>query len=120
MAKLKLSAVRRELEVEIETAEGVVEDFILRETDGKGRDAYLNNLGTRMKTTANGKPAGLKNFTGLQSNLLAMCLFKKGEDKPVKEDFIQSLPSSTVKFLYEEAQKLCGIGDGAEEDAKND
>lgn len=91
---------------QIETAEGVAVDHELREMAASARDEYLNSLGDRVRIDKDGRPIGVKNFKGMQSDLLVRCLFLKGEDKPIPASAIQSWPSSVVAELYKEAQTL--------------
>jgi hypothetical protein len=93
-------------------------DYTLKEIDGTQRDAYLNDMASRMKFE-DGKPAGIKNFTGLQSKLLSMCLFDP-DGKPVPQAVINKWPSSLQAALFDEARKLSGLDKEAGEEAKND
>jgi hypothetical protein len=79
--------------------------YELREMSANARDKYLDQLGERMKVDAEGKVAGVRKFEGLQSALLAVCLYD-AEGALVKKEAIQSWPSTTVSSLFEEAQKI--------------
>ena len=108
------------LEVEV-TIGG--EKYILVELNGKGRDAYLNGLSNRMRTTPTGQPSGIKNFDGLHADLISRCLFKIGEDggrTQVKPETIQGWPARVAAGLFDRAKEISGLGEDAEEKAKND
>lgn len=111
--------------------------FVLREFDGKARDKYMNGLVGVVKTGPDKKPTGIKNFDGLQANLVVACMFEatrtgQGTDespfvytkaeptKGVKKEWVQSLPASVGGAIFEACQGLCGLGDDAEKDAKED
>lgn len=94
------------------------EKYVLVELDGALRDKFLNNLGGRLRTGTGGQPAGLKNFDGLQADLVAKSLFKlvNGEHEPVKEDTIQRWPGRVIAALFKEARTLSALNLGKEDD----
>lgn len=93
--------------------------YILREFPGAERDAWLNALTSRVRTLPNGKQGGIKNFTGMQADLISRCLFDE-ENKLVSVNTIQKWPASVQIAIHEMCQKLCGLDDAAEGEAKND
>lgn len=112
-----------ELELKEQQVELDGDLFTIFELTGKQRDEYLNSVSQRVNYV-NGKAAGMKNLTGLQSSLIALCL-KDEAGKSVKETDIQQYPSSVQTKLFEIAQELSGLGkeedpEKAEEEAKND
>lgn len=122
LAPMEFTLTRKEVPVKLKhPTTGQVTDYILRELDGEGRDAYLNNLGSRMRhNPKDGTPQGVKNFTGLQSSLVSKCLFTKEGDKPVPETEVQKFPASVQSALFERAKEISGLDDDAEEEAGND
>ncbi len=94
------------------------EKYTLIEMTGKQRDAFLDDIGGRMKFIA-GKSAGMKNYDGLQAFLVALCLIDKKGDN-VKKEVIQSYPSSVQTKLFKAAQELNGLDDESAEQVKND
>jgi hypothetical protein len=86
-------------------ADGKEISYELREMSASVRDKYLDQLGERMKLDAEGKVAGVKKFDGLQTALLASCLYN-AEGQLVKKEEIQSWPSGTVSALFNEAQQI--------------
>lgn len=114
MSELKFSLRLKEMSVSIDD-----KPHVLRELSGKQRDAYLNEIGPRMKFNVEGKTEGLTNYDGLQSGLLALCLYDEG-GVLVKEKVLQEWPASVLSDLFDAAQKLSGLDKGAEKKAKND
>ena len=100
------------------------EEYMLFELDGKGRDKYLNNVGGRVRTDKEGKPAGVKNFDGLEASLIAASLKRKenGEWVDVPAATIQSWPARVVSGLFKAAKELSALGEeeGEEGDEGND
>ncbi len=99
--------------------DGTLYEYTLEEAMGSDRDGYLNNLGARMKLDSEGKPAGIKNFDGLQANLLCR-LIRDRERKLVSEAIIQSWPSRIQSKLFKKAKEISGLDDQAEPNAKKD
>lgn len=120
MESLKFSVVRKEVPVELQTAEGAVRNCVLLEMSGKGRDEYLNLMNKRMKFDAAGQPVRLSSFEGIQAALLARCLMDVDADEFLKEEEIQTFPASVINRLFEAAQELNGLDIQAKEEAKND
>ncbi len=118
MNELKFSTVLKEVPVKITGPDGKEKDYTLRELTGKLRDLFLNDMGARVKLTA-GVVESISNFVGLQSGLLALCLFNEN-DKPVPADEIESYPATVVAKLFEVAQELSGLDEGAPKSAKNE
>lgn len=114
MKELKFSLTLKEVTVSLDD-----ESYVLRELSGKQRDMYLNEIGPRMKFNAEGKTEGLTNYEGLQSGLLALCLYDK-DGELVAEKVLQGWPASVLSDLFDAAQELSGLDKGAETKAKND
>lgn len=94
------------------------EAYKLVEMGGKGRGAYLNSVGKRMKFV-NGKVCGMHRYDGMQADLLVMCLH--GPDgKLVSRAVIEEYPSSVQAKLFKAAQKLNGLDEESAKEAKND
>lgn len=108
-APLSFDLTRKTLEVTIDN-----EEYELVEFDGVERDKYLNSVGKRLKTEVGGGQT-VKNFDGLQAELVSASLFKIDKVSrariavPVKT--IQSWPARVSATLFEEARKLSGLGD---------
>lgn len=102
---------------------GQVSTYVLVELDGTQRDAYLNAVAARMRTNAQGQPAGVKNFTGLQADLLSRSLFSQASDgsrKPVDAATIQKWPARVQAALHKKAKALSALDDEADAKAGND
>lgn len=123
--------------------------YMVVETDGNEQDAYLDNLGQRMRYQR-GHQAGLKSFKGMQSHLLHLCLRTvqvdaNGLPKDAQgngltpediaagrvpdmgdhpsEKVVQSWPSSVRSALFDKCQEICGLedeGDEEDEEGGND
>ncbi len=101
--------------------------YVLVELTGKQRDDHLTNVSSRMRYTDDGKPQGMKNFTDLQSGLIAQSLHVANEDgsagAAVPITTIQAWPARVQEQLAAAVQKLSGLDKDAnavKEAAKND
>lgn len=92
--------------------------YVLREMTGFLKGKYNAQMGAKMNIEE-GKIKGITNFEGLQTSLLALCLYD-ASDVLVPIEVIQEYPDSVVSALYVEAQKLNGIGAGSDVELKND
>ncbi len=117
LQNLDFSLVRREIPVRMTMAEGAGPvTYKLVGMDSEDRDRFLNNLAGRMRTDGTGKPSGIKNFMGLQSFLISMCLQdEKGEF--VAEDVIQTYPADVQTRIFEACQEMNGLNLDEEEKA---
>lgn len=123
MELLKLNLRTATQSVVLIAPDGKPQDYELYEMTGTERDAYLETLGKRMARDKDGKVTGISNYKGLQADLVSRCLYKKGEDKPVPADIVQSWPASALSALFTAAQKLNQIGETEkqmEEASKNE
>lgn len=87
------------------------EVYTLRELAGTGRGKYLTGIASRLVINPDtGKPVSMKNFDGLETSLLRLCLY--GPDGSlVPEDIMQKWPSSVLAKLFEMALELAGLGE---------
>ncbi len=109
MESIQLKLVTNHIPVVLQSPDGTEESYELREMTAAGRDSYLTKLGERTRLNTEGKPVGLKNFDGVQAELLALCFYNsKGERVSMK--LIQTWPAAAVTTLYKAAQKLNHIG----------
>lgn len=117
---LEFDLTLNEYPVKLKDKDGNVKEYILREMDGKARDAYLTNMSGRMTVKADGKTT-VSNFNGLQASLITRCLFDK-EGKQVPDTEIQSWPSRVQTLIHKECQEICGLNldEEDEEAVKND
>ncbi len=119
METLKFSVKLKSVPVIIEDNADVEHKFTMKELTGKERAVYLGEMGSKMTFDDAGKPTGLSSFEGLQSGLLALCLFDENE-KPVEKDVLESYPAGVLSSLFAAAQELSGLTAAAQEQAKND
>lgn len=108
--ELKFNLKRNDVPVTIEGGDGVL-NLRLVEMSAAMRDQYLDTIQVRMGYSADGKPAGIRKFDGMQSDLLTRCLLKE-DGKPVTKQEVQNWPASLVNQLFTEAQKLNHLSDG--------
>ena len=89
--------------------------WYMLESDGNERDGYMNFTQTRMAKDSDGETT-VKNFAGLQAQLIQSVLYSEADSsKPTLEE-IQSWPSSTQKTLHDWAQQLCALVNNEDED----
>ncbi len=105
-------------EFQIRGAGGVIEDYYMLELLGDEREAYMNSIIGKFEITANGR-SKVKNFTGIQSGLLARCVYDR-DNVLVREKLISKWPSKLQSDLYIKAQQMSGMDETAAEKAKND
>jgi len=102
--------------------------YILRELDGRQKGKYLNKMGGRIVLNAKGEVASFKDYAGLESTLLSLCLYDS-ENKLVPATVMdgteeeQGWPSTMLTGLFDAAQDLSGLNEEArkkqEAEAKN-
>jgi hypothetical protein len=109
----------REERLVLEEPDGTEREYVLREFAGQIRDQYLNTMATKIRTGQDGKPSGMKDFSGLATDLLALCLFY-ADGTLVPRTKIQSFPSSVQMELFKLTQDICGLTAAAKEEAKNE
>jgi len=116
---MQFSLKRKEIPIQLENEEGEIVDYKITELTGKQRDSFLNLMSSRTKYAADGTPAGIKNFDGLQASLLALCL-TNSEGKKATVAELAEYPASVVNELYKAAQKLNALDEQGQEEAKNE
>jgi len=114
---MKFRGYLKRIDVEIEKEDGQVTKMVLMELNGDQRGDYLNSMSERMNIGPDGKPTGVPDFKGLESNLLSKCLVDEN-GKPVTVEFVQALPASTIQGLFEAASDLSGLTETAAEEVK--
>lgn len=123
MKELSFVLKLKEVSVRITDLDGQEHAFVLQELNGRDRDVYLDQMGDRMKWNVAGKTSGLKNYKGIQTGLLALCLYDENGDL-VKKEALQGYPSSALSDMYDAATELSALDKGEEknkdEKAKND
>src|SRR5262245_53402741 len=108
MDPLKFETKFKSVPVTIAGSDGKEQQYELRELSGDARDEYVQDTGNRVRFGADGKPAGLKDFKGMQAKLISMSLFDaQGKNVPAKE--INNWPATIVSALYKECQKISAL-----------
>lgn len=106
---------KEEIEVSLKTkGSATPRECVLREMDGFERDKYLNSQRSKVDRDQN-----LKDFTDVQTSLVAQCLYEKGTDTLIPIQEIREFPTKTLAKLYDICMTLNGLDAKAEAAAKN-
>lgn len=97
------------LPVELEDADGKISKFELREMKQSARERYLDSVRARGTSDDKGVFA-LKKLEGLHADLLCLCLYHGDSAKLISREFADDLPVEVSTQLYQEAQKINGLG----------
>lgn len=108
---IRLPLKRKVLKFELEDAEGKVNEVVVNELTGLERDTYLS-LVTSKTIFVDGKPQGMRDLKGLRSALLSACLTINAI--AVTSATIDAWPTTTVEALFDAAQELSGLSEGAQ------
>lgn len=82
-----------------------IEDWELCEMVSSQRDLYMDRVGERAKTNDQGEIVGIKKYEGMYSDLLTLCVRRKGGALVTKEE-AQKWPASLSSKLYGQARNL--------------
>lgn len=118
LASEKFSLRLEEYEIPIEDKDGKVTIYKLRELDGEQRSDYINFQASKAKYGADGKVTGIKDFKGIETKIVSMCLYDP-DGKLVTEAFLNKVPGRLIKKLSALALRISGLDEKAEERAKN-
>jgi hypothetical protein len=118
--KRRLRLTLQQEEIEIEEKDGSVDELIIRELTGKERDTYLNTMVPRMAKDAKGKPTGVRDFKGMQLDLIVMSTTRKSTGKLVTAAEVTDWPSTTQTEVYKIASRLSALDDKAVQREKKD
>ena len=105
---VRISVLRKSQPVELGVAVGDVVRYAVKEMTGAQRDEYFNKTAQRTTRDANGEVIGMKDYKGLYSNLLSLCLYD-ADGKPIPESKIQEWPDTAQKVLFDIATDLNGL-----------
>ena len=105
---LKVSVLRKSQPVMLEVAEGEEVKIFVKEMTGAQRDEYFNKMASQTVRDANGEVTGMKDFKGLYSKLLSLCVYD-ANSKPMSEKDLQDWPDSAQKALFEVARDINGL-----------
>lgn len=104
----KFSTKRKSQIIPIEGEDGVERNYMLVELNGTGRDAYLNTLNKRIRIEGKEQTTHIREFTGMCSDLLSMCLLGP-DSRPVPAAEINDWPASMQMELFKMAQEMSGL-----------
>ena len=104
-----------EIPVVMVTEDGTERDYIIREMVGHVRDAYLTKMSGKFEFNGKGDVTKIKNFDGLQANLLAKCLHDD-DGKLVPLGTVQGFPATAQAQMFKAAQTLNGLDEETKKD----
>lgn len=117
--KIRVTRIRKKLEVTITDENGTDHDFWLLEMVGSQRDHYLSGQATKLKFNDKGQPVGVTDVNGSQTGLIAKCLYKDEKGKePVPEKEIVQFPGEAIDTLFVACRKLNALDKKSEEEEK--
>lgn len=101
-----------------------VTKYVIVELPGSLRDDHMETMRSKMELK-DGKVSGIKSFKGINTSLLARCIYKIEDDGTrvlVTEKVIQTWPAKTLDRLHEIASSVSGLDkeDKEDEKSKND
>lgn len=106
MTPLSFNLIANAVPVVLQQGDIIIEAD-LKEMDSLSRDRYLDKLRNRLALDAEGKPTGnVGKIEGMQTELLVMCLFKKGSTETFSQEEIQAWPATVVQGLFKAAQEI--------------
>lgn len=120
LAPISLTTKREHIPVTISDGDGKETEYYLQEMDGTQRDSYISLMSKKVSVGVDGKVSGVRDFSGLQSQLIIRSLVHKETGKFVEEKLVNSWRASLQNILFERASRLNGLDKDAEDDAKND
>lgn len=124
MAKKTFELKFDTVDIEIRNPDtGKSEEFVLRSFDGHARDAYLDDLNTRIEgSIGDGSQPRIRSLKDLRANLISQCLFRKQNNEliPVTVEEIQKWPDQLIEDLNSECVSLCKLNKEALEESKKD
>lgn len=103
-----LTLKRKQKDVPMESQDGSVVVYTLRELTGRQRDEYHQATAKRMKYDAKGSPAGVKDFVGMQADLITLCLYDP-QGRLVTPEDVSGWPATTQAALFDMAQEINGL-----------
>lgn len=111
---VEITLDREEVEVTLKSGQSE-RKCALREMDGFERDKYLNEQRTKLDKASQ----SLKDYTDVQTSLIAMCLIDKSTGDKLTVQEIRQFPSRQQAKLYDLCMEINGLNVNAEEAAKN-
>ena len=103
-----------EIPVKIQSIDGIVTDYVIREATGAIAGTYRDAQLACARFETKGQPASVKGLSEVEPLLVSLCLFDS-ENKNVLKTTVKSWPSRVQKALFEKIKKISEL-DEAEED----
>jgi hypothetical protein len=117
--KLSFSLNQNTIKVDITDRDGITHECELRELPGNDRDAWMNFRQSRIRAVGKDS-AEIKDWKGLQSNLVYRSLFKVSDDSQFPEKDIEKWPAGVLDGLFRAALDLSGLNETGEDEEGND
>lgn len=117
---LDIDCFRQSRKVRLKLEDGTSAVYVLREMTTPDKERWMEEMTGRMQVGADGKPARITRYSGLQASLISKCLFTE-DDKPVGLEFImRNIHSVAQDKVYKLCEELNAISVAGQEKAKND
>ena len=116
--ELCISLVRKTKKIKITGEDGGTKLYTLKEMTGANRDNYVSSQIKKAKIGPDGKPVGITDVDGAQSNLIAKCIYDEN-DKPIPESVIAQWPASAQTAVFKVCRDMNGMDEESEEKEKN-
>lgn len=108
MKDLKFKLKTNAWPVSLENGDGQEVKYEIRELKAATRDSYVDKLQGRLNVDKKGNVVGLKQYSGMQGDLLTICMY--GEDgKLVDRKELAQWPGTMVTKLFHAAQTVNGF-----------
>jgi hypothetical protein len=115
----KLSLALKQEKIELEDQSGNPVTYTVTELTGYEREQYMTDMGSKMKWTPDGKPAGMSSYIGSQTLLVQRSL-RDAEGNRVNIETVKQWPQSVIEAIYEIAARLSALTKEAEDQEKNE
>jgi hypothetical protein len=115
--EIVLDGDQEEMEVVLTFKNGERRTFTIRELTGTEYGKYRTSVRNRIAVNDAGMPTSIKDFKGLESSLICLCLYENG--KRVAQSVIDEWGAKTLQQLFELCHKVNGMDEKSEKAAKN-
>lgn len=110
---------KKSKKITIEDEVGKESSFTVWELSGPMRDKYVTFVTGKTRGLSGGATS-MKDVEGIQSHLICMSVVEDATGKYVTPNFVSTWSATAQQGIFKIAQKLSGLGQDAEEEAKND
>lgn len=117
---IELDLEYAKIPVKLKDKEGQIIEGWLEELPPTERDAYRNFMNQQTRYDDKGTPVGIKNFDGLETDLVFRCMRRRSDGKQFPIAEVRKWPGTAITTLHRAAVALCGLDKDAPERAKNE